>query len=48
MLLPVQFAVPGGIAQNVEIVLYIVAAVIVTLVAGAACLSRKEEKQVQE
>ena len=47
--LPVSFAKPGGgIAQNVEIVLYIVVAVIVTLVAGASWLSRTEEKQVQQ
>jgi len=46
--LPVEFAVPGGIAQNVEIVLYIVAAVIVSFAAGAERLSRTEEKQIQE
>jgi hypothetical protein len=45
MLLPVQFAIPGGIAQNVEIVLYIVVAVVVIMFAGAARLSRIEEKQ---
>lgn len=46
MFLPVQFAVPGGIAQNMEIVLYVVAAVIVTWVAGPARLSKTAEKQV--
>lgn len=48
MFLPVSFAKPGGIAQNLDIVLYIVAAVVVILVAGAERLSRTEEKQVQE
>ncbi len=47
MFLPVQFAIPGGITQNVEIVLYVLAAVIVTLASGAARLSRMEEKQAQ-
>lgn len=47
MFLPVAFAVPGGIAQNLLIVLYIVAAGVVILVAGAEHLSRTEEKQVQ-
>lgn len=46
MFLPVQFAVPGGIAQNMEIVLYVVTAVIVTWVAGPARLSKTAEKQV--
>ena len=46
MFLPVQFAVPGGIAQNMEIMLYIVAAVTVTWVAGPARLSKTTEKQV--
>ncbi len=47
MFLPVSLAVPGGIAQNMLVALYVVAAVIVTLVAGAERLSRTEEKQVQ-
>lgn len=47
MFLPVSFAKPGGIAQNMDIVLYIIAAVIVTLAAGAERLSRTEEKQIQ-
>lgn len=47
MFLPVQFAIPGGIMQNVEIVLYVLAAVIVTLASGAARLSRTEEKLAQ-
>jgi membrane protease YdiL (CAAX protease family) len=45
MFLPVQFAIPGGIVQNVEIVLYVIAAVVVIKFAGAAQLSRTEEKQ---
>lgn len=45
--LPVQFAVPGGIVENMDIVLYIVAAVVVALVAGAKNLSRTEEPQIQ-
>jgi membrane protease YdiL (CAAX protease family) len=48
MFLPVHFAVSGGIVQNMVIVLYIIAAVIVVLVAGAARLSLTEEKQVRE
>lgn len=48
MFLPVSFAKPGGIEQNVEIVLFIVAAVIITFVAGASRLSRMEVMQVQE
>lgn len=47
VLLPGEFAVPGGVAQNIEIVLYIVAAVIVTIAAGAERLSRAEEKQIE-
>jgi membrane protease YdiL (CAAX protease family) len=46
MFLPVEFAVPGGIMENLMIVVYVVAAVVVTLVAGPARLSRTEEKQV--
>jgi membrane protease YdiL (CAAX protease family) len=45
MFLPVKFAVPGGIVENMLIVLYVVMAVIVTFVAGAGRLSRTEEKQ---
>lgn len=47
-LLPVQFAVAGGIEKNMMIVLYILAAVVVAFVAGAKNLSRTEEKQIQE
>lgn len=45
--LPAQFAVSGGIERNILIVLYVIAAVVVTIVAGAKNLSRTEEKQVQ-
>jgi membrane protease YdiL (CAAX protease family) len=48
VILPGEFAVPGGIMENVLIVLYVVMAVIVTFAAGAERLSRTEEKQVQE
>lgn len=48
MLLPVSFAAPGGLDRNVIIVLYVVAAVIVTAVAGPANLSQMEEKQTQK
>lgn len=47
MFLPIQFAVPGGITQNMLIVLYIVVAILVTVIAGTAQLSRTEEKQVE-
>lgn len=46
--LPVKFAVTGGIVYNLETVFVFIAAVAVTLVAGAKNLSRKEEKQMQE
>lgn len=46
--LPVKFAVTGGILYNMETVFVFIAAVIVTLVAGASNLSRTEEKQMQE
>jgi uncharacterized protein len=45
--LPVSFAAAGGIMPNLMIVLYIVAAVVVTFIAGAEHLSRAEAKQVQ-
>ena len=47
VLLPVEFAVPGGIMENLVIVLYVVVAVIVTFLAGADRLSRTEKKQIQ-
>lgn len=46
--LPVKFAVQGGILSNLEIVFFVIAAILVTVFAGAANLSRTEEKQVQE
>lgn len=45
MFLPIAFATPGGIEQNVMVVLYVVAAVIVIFVAGPAHLSRTGGKQ---
>ncbi|RJP49659.1 MAG: CPBP family intramembrane metalloprotease [Anaerolineaceae bacterium] len=48
MFLPVQFAIPGGIEQNILIMLYVVAAIVVTVASGAARLSRTEEKQAQD
>jgi membrane protease YdiL (CAAX protease family) len=48
MFLPNEFAVRGGIVENILVVLYILAAVVVTFVAGAERLSQTEEKQVQE
>ncbi len=48
MFLPVSFAAVGGIMSNLLIVLYIIAAVVVTVAAGPANLSRTEEKQIQE
>jgi len=48
MFLPNEFAIRGGIVENLDIVLYILAAVVVTFVAGAKNLSRTEEKQMQE
>lgn len=48
MFLPGELALMGGIEQNMLVVLYIAAAVVVTLAAGAARLSRTEEKQVHE
>lgn len=47
MFLPVKFAVAGGVAENMLIALYIVAAVVVALIAGAENLSRTEVKQIQ-
>jgi membrane protease YdiL (CAAX protease family) len=47
MFLPVSFAVTGGIIPNLAIVLYIIAAIVVTIVAGPERLSRTEEKQIE-
>ena len=46
--LPVKFAVTGGILSNLETVFFVIAAIVVTIAAGAERLSRTEEKQVQE
>lgn len=48
MILPTSFAVVGGIMSNWMVVLYILAAIVVTLVAGPARLSQTEDKQIQE
>ncbi|HEX6383683.1 MAG TPA: CPBP family intramembrane glutamic endopeptidase, partial [Anaerolineae bacterium] len=45
--LPVSFAAVGGIVPNLMIVLTIVTAIVVTVIAGPARLSRMEEKQIQ-
>lgn len=45
--LPISFAVPGGIAGNWMTVLYVMAAIVVIILAGPARLSRTHEKQVQ-
>ncbi|HPP63856.1 MAG TPA: type II CAAX endopeptidase family protein [Anaerolineales bacterium] len=47
VLLPVKFAVAGGVVENMLIALYVVAAVVVALIAGAENLSRTEERQIQ-
>ncbi|HSM72271.1 MAG TPA: type II CAAX endopeptidase family protein [Anaerolineales bacterium] len=46
--LPAKFAVAGGILSNLEIVFFFIAAIVVTMVAGADRLSRTEEKQMQK
>jgi len=46
--LPVKFAMVGGILSNLETVFLVIAAVIVTIIAGPARLSRTEPKQIQE
>jgi len=48
MFLPVSFAVAGGVISNLMIVLYIVAAIIVIVVAGPSRLSRTGSLQIQE
>jgi membrane protease YdiL (CAAX protease family) len=47
MFLPVSFAAVGGIMSNLMVVLYVLTAIVVTVMAGPAKLSRTEEKQVQ-
>lgn len=47
MFLPVSFAAAGGMMPNPLIALYIVAAIVVTIAAGSANLSRTVEKQIQ-
>lgn len=48
MFLPGGFAVRGGIVDNMLIVLYVVAAIVVVIVSGAENLSRTENRQMQE
>ena len=48
MFLPVSFAVTCGVISNLMIVLYIVAAIIVIVVAGPSRLSRTGSLQIQE
>ncbi len=48
MFLPVEFAVSSGIEQNIQVVLYIAAAALVTFTAGADRLSHTQAKQIQE
>ncbi len=48
MFLPVSFASPGGITENILIVLYVLVAIMVTTVAGSEHLSRRYSRQVQE
>lgn len=45
--MPARFAVAGGILSNLEIVFFVIAAIVVTVIAGAKNLSRTEEKQLQ-
>jgi membrane protease YdiL (CAAX protease family) len=45
--LPSSFAVPGGIEQNMLIVLYMVAAFVVTVIAGPERLSGTQAKQTE-
>lgn len=45
--MPAKFAVAGSILSNLEIVFFVIAAIVVTVIAGAKNLSRTEEKQVQ-
>jgi len=47
MFLPISFATAGGIMSNLVIVLYVLAAIVVTVTAGPARLSRTEAVQVQ-
>lgn len=48
MFMPVKFAMTGDILFNLEIVFFVVAAIVVTILAGPENLSRTEEKQIQE
>jgi uncharacterized protein len=46
--LPISFAATGGFMPNIMILLYILAAIIVTIIAGPERLSRTEPMQTQE
>ncbi|HLO18105.1 MAG TPA: type II CAAX endopeptidase family protein [Anaerolineales bacterium] len=46
MFLPVSLAATGGIASNWMTMLYVIAAILVTIFAGPARLSRTEDKQI--
>lgn len=45
--LPGEFAVPGGIVENMLIVLYSLTAIVVIIFAGFSHLSRAEKRQIQ-
>jgi len=47
MFLPVSFAVTGGVLPNLMILLYLAAAIVVTIAAGPERLSKLKEKQVE-
>jgi membrane protease YdiL (CAAX protease family) len=48
LFLPFSFAAAGGLTSNLLIVLYILAAIVVTVAAGPADLSRTKDRQIQE
>jgi len=48
MFMPAKFAVSGGVLSNLEILLFVITAILVTILAGPERLSRTEEKQAQE
>jgi hypothetical protein len=45
--LPTSFATPGGFLPKIMILLYILAAIVVTIIAGPERLLRTEQRQVQ-
>ncbi len=46
--MPAKFAVAGGILSNLEIVFFVIAAIVVTVIAGVKRLARMKKKQIQE